>query len=206
MGYTRSAIALAITLATLLALPAATATAATVAAGGTGSTGAGGFVLATGNTIVDVGNPHYTLVPTTPASGWVWDVAGAIRDLEIEFRFAFDLTGFDAATASLSGLWGIDNIGSVRLNGVTIAALPSVVLGNFETLHGFAASGPGASFNAGANLLSFFVVDKGASAGFRASVLVEASEAPVSPVPLPAGMPLLAIGLVSLALIRRRHA
>ena len=131
-----------------------TGNATVVLEGGTGSSGAGNILLTSG-TVVDAGHRAYFNGTTTPASDWVWDAAnsnGAGNPLE--FTFSFSLEGFDISTAELTGLWGIDNVGNVSLNGTLLADLPNVVVGNFNVLDDFSV-GPGSDiFVAGLNILN----------------------------------------------------
>jgi hypothetical protein len=72
-------------------------------------------------------------------------------------------TTFLADSADLvSGLWGVDNFGSVILNGTTIATLSGTVEENFNQLHAF-------SFNptVGSNILEFVITDTGPPTAFR---------------------------------------
>lgn len=142
--------------------------------GGTGTNGAGNIVLTNG-TVVDTNNNAYFQGATTPASNWVWDSEQSNGENEqLIFTFSFSLAGFDVTTASLSGLWGIDNVGTVLLNGNLLSSLPDVVVENFNTLHAFSA-GPGSSaFVSGLNVLTFDVGNRGGPGAFRASVEVTA--------------------------------
>lgn len=181
-------------LATALVAVAASAQAATVAQGGTGSTGVGGFITPAGTS--DTNNAAYTQVATTPASNWVWVNDPLVEFGTLDFTFTFDLTGFKLATASLAGLWGVDNSGTVELNGTEVSAL-AFGYEAFNQLHAF---GQGtALFNAGLNTLVFHATNAGGPGAFRASVLVDAS-----PVPVPAGLPLLAAALVGMGLVASR--
>jgi hypothetical protein len=142
--------------------------------GGTGTNGAGNIVLTNG-TVVDTNNNAYFQGATTPASNWVWDSEQSNGENEqLIFTFSFSLAGFDVTTASLSGLWGIDNVGTVLLNGNLLSSLPDVVVENFNTLHAFSA-GPGSNaFVSGLNVLTFDVGNRGGPGAFRASVEVTA--------------------------------
>ena len=79
------------------------------------------------------------------------------------YSLNFDLTGLDAATASLSGLFGVDNEASIFLNGHLIGSFladhdtSQNSYDAFQTLHQFSASA--ADFVAGMNTLTFFVTD-----------------------------------------------
>ena len=142
--------------------------------GGTGTNGAGNIVLTNG-TVVDTNNNAYFQGATTPASNWVWDSEQSNgENNQLIFTFSFSLDGYDVTTASLSGLWGIDNVGTVLLNGNLLSSLPDVVVENFNTLHAFSA-GPGSSaFVSGLNVLTFDVGNRGGPGAFRASVEVTA--------------------------------
>lgn len=182
-------------LAALLSLPAS---AATVAVGGTGfgDTYAGGFAssIDTSNT----GHPAYNSAPTSPASGWVWATDRAFSEFgTIAFTFAFDLTGYDLGSAALSGLWGVDNQGTIVLNGTQIGSL-AFGYPAFRAQNAFAYTG--AAFKQGLNELVFTATNAGGPGAFRASVTVTAS-----PVPVPASLPLLAGGVLALGVIARRR-
>ena len=165
--------------------------------GGTGSTGAGNIILNGGGTSVDVGHSAYFNGATTPASDWVWDLASSDGVANpLNFTFSFSLAGFDVLTAELTGLWGVDNVGSVFLNGNLLSNLPDVVTGNFNVLHTLSA-GPGSSaFVAGLNVLSFDVGNRGGPGAFRASVKVTAD---AKPVPEPTTLAIFALGIMGLA-------
>ena len=136
---------------------------------------------------------------TFPSSNWVWpdDTSGFAA---VTFTFSFDLTGYNLATASLNGLWGIDNIGSVALNGNILSTLPNVVVGNFSSLTAYIANSA-ALFNQGLNSLVFSVSNQGGPGAFRATGTVTADP---SAVPMPAALPLLASSLGALSFLRWR--
>jgi len=161
--------------------------------GGTGSGGAGNIFLSGDGSVKDVSHGAYFNGATTPASNWVWDLAGSdTAENPLEFTFSFSLAGFDISTAELTGLWGIDNVGSVFLNGNIISNLPSVVGGNFSALHEIYV-GPGSEyFVSGLNVLSFEVENRGGPGAFRASVGVTA-------VPEPTTLAIFALGIMGLA-------
>ena len=162
--------------------------------GGTGSTGAGNILLS-GGTVVDVSNGAYFNGTTTPASDWVWDVANSNGSANpLLFTFSFSLTGFDVSTAVLTGLWGIDNVGSVSLNGNILSSLPNVITNNFNVLHAFSARPGSSAFVAGLNVLSYNVENRGGPGAFRTSVQVNAN-----PIPEPSTLAILGLGLMALA-------
>ncbi len=77
------------------------------------------------------------------------------------YRTTFDLTGFDPATARITGGWGADNSGTaVRLNGVSLG----ITAGSYAPLTAFTIS---AGFVAGTNTLEFELLDQGCPSGLR---------------------------------------
>lgn len=185
------------TLALLIALPIA-AQAAPIAIGSTLRGDAGGINAAGAAVSIATNNVAYTQQITDPASEWVW-IAGMNP---VTFEFGFDLTGFDVTTTVLSGLWGVDNVGTVALNGTEIASLPAVVAGNYARLHAYGANAA-SLFNQGANVLTFNLANTGGPAAFRATAIVTADA--MSAVPLPAAAPLLIGGVALLGGLRSRR-
>ena len=87
------------------------------------------------------------------------------------YQLAFDLTGFDASTAVLSGIWGVDNFGSILLNGVAPTGtgtfnLAGTEFSHFNTTHAFTING---GFLSGFNKLQVQVVDTGNPSAFNVS-------------------------------------
>ncbi|MEO9574121.1 MAG: VPLPA-CTERM sorting domain-containing protein [Roseobacter sp.] len=183
---------------------ALSAHAATVDSAATGSSSIGGFVMDSG-TMTDVGSLPGAWVDDDATSQWVWDGDADLVETTYTFSWEFDLTGFDATSAVLDGLWATDNYGTASLNGNEIATLPFGT-GSFSGLHVVAADGV-PPFMAGLNELVFEITngwvnepsrDPGPG-GFRASVTVSAT-----PVPLPAAGFLLIAGLAGLGFFGRR--
>lgn len=182
-------------LAAIAAVTIGTAShAAIVAEGGTGSAGAGGITFANGDATSDwSGQPGvWVTTPTTPASFWV---RTKTSDAANTYKFEFDLTGFKLSTVEMVVNWSVDNTGTVDLNGTQVRSDYT----NFRSLDRFVvdSSGP---FLGGLNTLSFFQSGDQRTDGIRASVSVTAT-----PVPLPAGLPLLALGLAGLGILRARR-
>ena len=177
---------------------ASSAQASTVASFGTGSTGSvvGGTVVSSA-ALSDTNNGAYFQGATSPASNWVWQNTPD-EFASLTYTFSFDLSGYNLNTASLDGLWGIDNIGTVELNGNLLSSLPNVVVGNFNVLTAYGSS-IASEFNQGINSLVFSVANQGGPGAFRASGTVTAS-----PVPVPAAGFLLVGALGGLGLMRRR--
>ncbi len=175
------------------------ANAATVLSTGTFA-GSTTFISSAGGPIVGYTHPAYAA--NDASSEWVWDADLAASP--VTFSVNFSLHGFDAATASLSGLWGVDNFASAYLNGTKISSL---LFGYdaFTQLHAY--NDAGAAFNKGLNTLTFVVentgsYDAGNPAAFRATVNVTAAT-----VPVPAALPLLAgaMSLLGFGALRRRR-
>lgn len=176
---------------------AASSFAATVTSAGTGY---GGFTLSGGSgVIVDaVVSSAYNDAPTTPPSKWVWDSANTSFET-LTFAYQFDLTGFDISTASLSGIFQVDNVGVAKLNSTTMREL-TFGFPAFAALNTITAGS--SAFVAGINTVFFEVEDQGAPGAFRTSFIVEADV--LTPVPLPAGGLLLLSGLFGVAALKCR--
>ena len=190
-----------------LALPVA-AHAATLTPVKSGATVAGdtnNIVPTTGSSLPS-NNPAYASNSTTgatdPASQWVWIRKGQTYPTSATYTFTFDLTGYDPLTAVLSGVWGVDNNGTVSLNNNVIAQLTGSSTLNFSQLHTYGTD-KDSFFLAGLNTLTFHLFDTGAPAAFRATAKVVAE---ASPVPVPAGGILLVSALLAGAAARRRKA
>lgn len=150
-----------------------------------------------------VGNAYYQL----PSSQWIANSASgtdaSVYQLYI-YELSFDLTGYDPTTATLSGLWGVDNVGNVLLNGVGATGtgdlmLRSVDHHNFQNAHAFTIT---SGFIAGVNRLQFEIGDTGGVTGLNVSDL--SLSATPNAVPEPGSLSLLALGVLGLWLRRRR--
>jgi len=186
-------------LAAALGVSALGANAATIINVGT-SAGTGGPFVGTTGVLVDSDDAAYA--GGEGFSNWVWDANG---DNTVTYTVTFNLTSFQIASAVLSGLWGVDNIGTVLLNGVQISELTYGV-GAFASLTSYGSSNDG-EFMTGVNTLQFVALndisDTNGGPGpvaFRATVNVSA-------IPVPAALPLLAgaVGLLGFGAARRRN-
>ena len=210
-----------LTVATLAALASTGASAAVVSGLYNTGVGAGGVALAAGDGQTD-GN--YTLIAgsipgvTTGApaqtyyngayaaensgSRWISYSGSPFSGAgTVSVTTTFDLTGYKANTASLSGLWGVDNDGEIFLNGVSTGiTLLGSNTSSFNILHNFSI---GAGFVAGINTLTVAVLDSGNPAAVRFDGLSLTADA----VPEPASWMMLiaGFGLVGAA-SRRRSA
>jgi len=120
------------------------------------------------------------------------------------YSTSFDLTGYDASTASISGLWGADNYGSIFLNGFDTGNSLSFGYGAFRSLTQFAVSD---YFIEGLNTLSVELtnghlnplLDPGPGALRFDDLALQATA-----VSEPGNMALFSLGLMGLLLARRK--
>lgn len=89
-------------------------------------------------------------LPNGPNSAWISRDASTQYNDENIYDFTFDLTGYDLSTVSMSGLWSIDDIGTLNLNGTVISSLG---VGGWNALHPFSVSDT-SLYNQGLNTLS----------------------------------------------------
>ena len=136
--------------------------------------------------------------PTTPASHFVWVDNIQTVDSAV-FEFQFDMSQYIVSTASLSGLWAVDNLGTVFLNGNELASFSTTTVDTFNDIlaNGVYGTSDATLFNAGMNTLRFELEDDGAQAGFRATAVVHAT-----PIPVPGDLPLALGGMAAFGALR----
>ena len=144
-------------------------------------------------------------VPDDPHSGWIGfqDSFSSSPHGNYAYELSFDLTGYDPATASLSGSWAADQFGSINLNGSSTGV--TVPDGNwnaalFPNLNPFTIS---SGFHSGINTLDFIVTEPDDGDGLRGRDLALT----VTPVPETSAFCLLTAAAVvaGIGLIRRRR-
>lgn len=150
------------------------------------------------------GFPIPPWVANDSSSRWISRTAEAQADAVgyYTFRTTFDLTGLRPDTAVIVGQWSSDNSAEIWLNGV----FTGIAL-NFEqpfwSLHPFTLT---SGFRPGINTLDFIVnnwdcpgCNQSNPVGLRVNILSATAE----PVPEPATLALIGLGLVALGLFRR---
>ncbi len=150
--------------------------------------------------------------PGAPASGWIAptaDVNTTHPDGYYTYRTTFDLTGFNLASASISGFVAADNGVQVLLNGQFAASIYGPNGYTFTTT-AFANQGLSitSGFKPGINTLDFVVYNEVQASGNPTGLRVALSgNADPVPTPEPASLAVFGGGLIGLAgYIRRRRA
>lgn len=170
---------------------------------GTGPASGQGVVAA------DAGFPFPFWIPNTATSKWLALTSNQAATYDAStngvylWTLQFDLTGFDAASASFSARWAADNNATVRLNGNVISSLPvtSTTGHTAWTAIDTVTSG----FVAGLNTLSFEVVNVANGGQNPTGLRVEFLASNVSAVPEPGSVALLLAGLGVVALRSRQR-
>ena len=133
----------------------------------------------------------------TPASQWLALTANASDTLPrgtYDWKTTFDLSGFNAASASFSGRFSADNTSIAFLNGFEI--------GRSAGYNGWSDfSSSGGFFVAGVNTLEFVVANQGGPTGLR----VEFLDTSVVAVPEPETYAMLLAGLGLMGFMARRR-
>jgi hypothetical protein len=131
----------------------------------------------------------------------------ATRSQSYTYSTTFDLTGYDASTASIAGMWGADNYGTIFLNGQDTGNYLSFGYDAFRSLTDFTIAD---FFTEGLNTLSVEMTNghldpnqRPGPGALRFDNLVMHAE--VSAVSEPGTLALLSLGIFALAAARRRH-
>lgn len=120
------------------------------------------------------------------------------------YTTSFDLTGFDPASAKLSGSWASDNVGTLWLNGTAYGSANT----GFDALSYFTLSGTASGFVNGVNYLTFVVTNDvwgSPDTVNPTALLVNIGEHSATAVPEPGTMVLLGIGFLGMAIYGKRR-
>lgn len=168
-----------------------------VAAGATALSSNYGYV--TSNNVWPIG----PWIQNDAASSWLTpsQSQGASFDASqagvYNWHLSFDLTGYDLNSASFAGRFAADNAATILLNGQAIASTNS-----FSSWTNFAAN---SGFVAGVNSLDFVVTNYAQNGSNPTGLRVEFTDSNVAAVPEPETYALMAMGLIGVAVARRRR-
>ena len=151
-------------------------------------------------TNADSGFPYWS--PNGPNSSWITIDPNTTHNdpfalVAYSYYRTFNLTASEVATAAISGVWGIDDGGNLKLNGNTLSSVPN----DYSATTSFSAAAGSGLFVAGVNTLKITMTS---SDNFLEAVRLEGTLTGVSSVPEPSTL-LLAICGLPLALVARRR-
>ena len=135
-------------------------------------------------------------------SGWVSPTASGNAGVGgfYTYSLTFDLTGFNAATALITGTFGTDNDGAILLNGATVKTT------GFADFGAPTAFTMNTGFLAGLNTISVKVDNGGDPTAFRVEFSSATASVGGSSVPEPSTLLLMIGGLIVIGLCRIRFS
>ena len=145
----------------------------------------------------------------SPNSSWIWVNASGSGGTgsPYSFELTFSLTGIQASSAVLSGMWGVDNNGSIDLNGSAATgtgalALPGHTEDSFAVFHSFTIMG---GFVAGVNTLDFQANDDANPGALNVNSLILSATPASVPEPSSLLMGSISLGLAGVLVAMKRH-
>jgi len=144
--------------------------------------------------VVEPGNADYFggWAPNGPNSAFIARNANVSSNGPAPYTFSttFNLTGFDLSTVSISGRWGVDDNGTLALNGNTIA----LGVATYASLPAFSVASGSSFLNQGLNTLSITITS---TDNFLEGVRLEGTVTSNAVVPEPASLVLVGIASFS---------
>ena len=144
----------------------------------------------------------------SPSSSWIWVNANGIGGIgsPYSFELTFSLTGLQASTAVLSGMWGVDNNGSIDLNGSAATGTGGISLTggieeNFAVFLSFTITG---GFVAGINTLDFQAEDDANPGALNVNNLILTATSGSVPEPSSLLMGSISLGLTGVLVAMKR--
>jgi hypothetical protein len=119
-------------------------------------------------------HPGGAYFPTVD-SAWIWQDAAGTADVGVPytFRLTINLSGLDPSSVTLGGAWGVDNDGTITVNGQTPTgtgafSLTNATHDNYNVVHPFSITG---GFVAGTNTLDIQVINADGPAALNVTAL-----------------------------------
>lgn len=170
------------------------------------------MTAASGDTVIANTYGYVTYDNLWPVNPWLanddvsrWITPTAHQDQSLDantngsytFHLSFDLSGYNAASASFLGRFAADNAAEIKLNGQTIASGTG-----FTSWHDFGAN---SGFVSGVNSLDFVLANWAQNGGNPAGLRVEFSSSNIAAVPEPETYAMLLAGLALAGFAARRR-